>query len=687
MKKSTILAGLLLLSICYGNAQQKFNALAKPASSFTINKYYYVRDSAHLDFNSKKDYIDAHEGMLATWPGLRIADPGSNTPAWNMAAFKFLDSSDSKNAPFTVNPSLWRQAKLNYIPGIFKVVDGMYQARGFGLANSTFIQGNNGWIVIDPLESSVTAKAAFDSLRSVLTSKGISHSTKISAVIFTHSHIDHYGGILGIKGYFLPGTVIYGPAGFLDHAISENTIAGNVMGRRATYMYGSLLLSDTVRMVDAGLGKRIASSESGILANNISISRGILHPDSLNIDGIPALFWSTPGAEAPSEMMFYFPGFRAICASEEVTHTMHNVYSLRGAKVRDALAWSKFIDSTLDRFGDVAQVIFASHHWPVWGSGSIKNLLVAQRDLYRYIHDQSMRMANQGNTPLVIAQKIKLPESLDTVWANRGYYGTLSHNSKSVYNYYLGWFDGNPANLNPIPPQEAGVKYVEFMGGAVATLNKAYNSYLNGEYRWAAMVLNHLVFAMPDNLNARFLLADVYEQLGYQAESAPWRNFYLTGAQELRFKRETALLSKNNVYPETEVMNTMPLDQYLDFMAIHLVPDLKTNYNFKFKVKFNNPTADTSTMIINLENNAIHYKILKRVPASVQYDATIYLPQDTMNVIITRGPVAGKAAMDSAVNKGIATIQGDAGKWYRFISMLEEFKFWFNIVAPEETTR
>ncbi len=683
LKKSTILISLFALSLASTRAQQKFTRNPKPASSFTIANYYDVRDSSHLNFNSKKDYLDAHAGLLASWPGLRINDAGSGLPAWNMAAFGFLDAKDAQQAPFTVNPSLWRQARLNYIPGIFKIADSLYQARGFGLANSTFIQGKTGWILIDPLESSVTARAAFDSLLSVLTSKNIPHTNKISAVIFTHSHIDHYGGILGIRDYLLANAGIYAPAGFLDHAISENTIAGNVMGRRATYMYGSLLQADTVRMVDAGLGKRIASGKSGILANTVSINNGILHPARLTIDSIAVECWSTPGAEAPSEMMFYFPSFKAICASEEVTHTMHNVYSLRGAKVRDALAWSKFIDSTLDRYGNVARVIFASHHWPVTGSSDIKRLLVAQRDLYRYMHDQSMRMANQGNTPLVIAQKITLPESLDTVWANRGYYGTLSHNSKSVYNYYLGWFDGNPANLNPLPPQAAAAKYVEFTGGAAATLGKAFTSFSNGEYRWAAMVLNHLVFANPDYTEARLLLADTYEQLGYQAESAPWRNFYLTGAQELRFKNETTALAKNNVYPENEVMNTMPLDQYLDFMAIHLVPDLKTNYNFNFNIRFNNPGADTSTMIVSLENNAIHYKILKEVPAAVKYDATIYLPQDTMNVIITRGPVTGKKSMLDAVAKGVATIRGDADKWYRFIGMLEEFKFWFNIVAPQ----
>ncbi len=678
--KKIITAILALIALNSVWAQPVFTPLAKGASQYTINAYNYVKDSSHLNFNSKTDSIDAHMGLLASWPNLIIKEDGSKTAVWNMKSFAFLNSKDSKNSPYTVNPSLWREAKLNYIPGIFKVAEGMYQARGFGLANSTYIKGNTGWIVVDPLESGDNALAAFDSLKSVLKAQGQKPADSIAAIIYTHSHVDHYGGILGVTSMLEHGGIIYGPSGFLDHAISENTIAGNAMGRRATYMYGTLLPADSNRMVDAGLGVALSKGPSGIIPNTISLTGGIYNPDKRNIDGIEVHFWYTPGAEAPSEMMFYFPAKKALCASEEVTHTMHNVYSLRGAKVRDALAWSKFIDSTLTRYGETADVIFASHHWPVWGAGNISKLLTSQRDLYRYIHDQSMRMANQGSTPIEIAASIKLPESLDTIWANRGYYGTLSHNSKSVYNYYLGWFDGNPANLNPLTPQDAGAKYVEFMGGPKETINKAHASYKRGEYRWAAMVLNHLVFADPDNRDARYLLADVYEQLGYQSESAPWRNFYLTGAEELRVPNLHTRLP--NSYPSNEVMDVMPLEQYLDFMAIHLVPDMEHDKLYNFKVGFNNQAANKPWMIISLQNNAIHYKILKEVPADIKYDAEIILPQDTLNVIITHGPVQGATAMKNAVTNHTATITGNSAAWYDFISMMQEYNFWFNIVTP-----
>ncbi len=682
-----ILAGLLCLGSTHLTAQ-KFNRRSKAASKYTIEAYNNVRYNSNLDFNSTLDSQNAHKGILATWPDLKIPkynSPGSddNSMAWNMEAFGFLNSHSSKDAPYTVNPSLWREAKLNYIPGIFEVTDGIYQARGFDLANTTYIKGKTGWILVDPLGSPETSRAGFDSLISVLRAKGMNPFTKISAIIFTHSHIDHYGGILGVYDLLTNKSKVYAPSGFLEHAISENTIAGNAMGRRATYMYGALLLRDSVREVDAGLGKGITKGTAGIIDRYVSLSGSINKPQTLPIDNVDVEFWSTPGAEAPVEVMFYFPKYKAICASEEVTHTMHNVYSLRGAKVRDALVWSKFIDSTLSKYGDKADMIFASHHWPVWGKKDLGNLMVAQRDLYRYIHDQSMRLANQGATPVEIATDIKLPESLDTVWANRGYYGTLSHNSKSVYNYYLGWFDGNPANLNPLPPREAGLKYVEFMGGYHDALQKAYGSFRKGEYRWAAMVLNHIVFAYPDSMQARYLLADAYEQMGYQSESGPWRNFYLTGAQELRFKNVIdSVYGKNNVYPTNEVMNAMPLEQYLDFMAIHLVPDTTRSSNYNFSVHFSKP-YDKNWMLISLQNNTIHYKIMDAAPTDRNIDATITLPRDTMNVIITRGPKAGAAAMKAAVKNKTATISGrHPNDWHAFIGMLNEFKFWFDIVTP-----
>jgi alkyl sulfatase BDS1-like metallo-beta-lactamase superfamily hydrolase len=680
MKKMNPTWYMLLLFSIQANAQ--YNRIPKDASTYTIAANKKVRYESGLDFYSRTDSLDAWRGAIKVWPNLKIYS-GPKDTAWDMEKFAFLNTASSQNAPATINPSLWRQAKLNYIPGIFKVDSAIYQARGFDLSNVTFIQGRSGWIVIDPLVTRETAKAALDSLNSVL-----KVNRKVSAVIFTHSHIDHYGGILGVTDNFLPDASIYAPSGFLEHAVSENTIAGNVMGRRAAYMYGSLYPRGNKHMVDAGLGKGISTGISGIVAKNIPVAAGILSPQVINIDGLEVRFWSSPGAEAPVEMMFYFPLLKALCTSEEVTHTMHNVYSLRGAKVRDALGWSKFIDSTLTVYGGNAKVVFASHHWPVWGTDNIARLLATQRDLYRYMHDQTMRRANQGQTPLEIAEYIKLPTNIDTVWANRGYYGTLSHNAKSVFDYYLGgWFDGNPANLHPLPPSEAGAMYVSFMGGPSATLQKAKASYDKGQYRWAATVLNHLVFSdttgTANGDSARLLLADTYEQLGYQAESGPWRNFYLTGAQELRYLNPP--YEKNNKYPTNEVMDAMPLDQYLDFMAIHLVPERAGNKTLRFEVHFSDPDADTLRMNIVMQNSTINYKILPGNFSSIDppVDAVVRLPRHTMNTIINYGPATGAKAMDEAIAKEKASIIGKNPKaWYEFIAMMDEFQFWFKIVTP-----
>ncbi|HVI48073.1 MAG TPA: alkyl sulfatase dimerization domain-containing protein [Chitinophaga sp.] len=667
-----ILAGIMACSstIAQGNRSHK------PATVFTRNNNKMILQQ--LNFNTSQDSVNASNGLIRQWPDLLIGG-GSNVPAWNMATFKFLKDATPYNAPATVNPSLWREAQLNYLPGVFKVADSIYQVRGFDLSNMTLIKGNSGWIVIDPLSSNETAKAAFDSINNVLNIDAVKRH--ISVVIFTHSHVDHYGGIDGIKPYFIADTKIYAPDGFLEHAINENTIAGNVMGRRASYMYGYLLPKDTTTLVDAGLGKGIPAGANSILSNNVSINQSILQPAIDTLDGVVTKFWITPGAEAPVEMMFYFPGLKALCASEEVTHTMHNVYSLRGTKVRDALGWSKFIDSTLAIYGDTAQVMFASHHWPVWGKKNIRKLLLVQRDMYRYIHDQTLRWANQGYTPLEMADSIRMPKSLDTIFANRGYYGTLNHNIKSVYDYYLGgWFDGNPANLHPLTPREAGRHYVEFMGGRDSVMSKAQRSFNKGEYRWVATVLNHLVFSNPADSMARFLLADTYEQLGYQSESAPWRNFYLTGAQELRFPE--AIHKFPSILPSNEILNTMPLSQYFDFLAIHLVPDrIADGTTYLFRIILD---SVPQKIYLSLENKTINYQILPPNSATLpQLNATISLPRNVMDTIIQYGPTAGAQAMHTAVNNNQASITGpNPGYWYKFISFLDKFNFWFNIVTP-----
>lgn len=675
MRKTLMLMLAGILACCCTMAQGNRNP--KPATVFTINKNKAVLQQ--LNFNTPQDSIDANNGLIKQWPNLLIDGPNSSKPAWSTAAFSFLNGATPYNSPTMVNPSLWREAQLNYLPGVFKVTDSIYQVRGFDLSNMTLIKGNSGWIVIDPLSTNETAKAAFDSINNVLNVD--SSRRHVSVVIFSHSHLDHYGGIDGIKPYFTTSTKIYAPQDFLEHAISENTIAGNVMIRRGTYMYGALLPKDTSALVDAGLGKGIPAGTNSIMSNSVSINQGILQPAIDTLDGVITRFWITPGAEAPVEMMFYFPALKALCASEEITHTMHNVYSLRGTKVRDALGWSKFIDSTLTIYGDTAQVMFASHHWPVWGKQAIRKLLLKQRDMYRYIHDQTLRWANQGYTPLEMADSIRLPKSLDTVFANRGYYGTLNHNIKSVYDYYLGgWFDGNPANLHPLTPAEAGKHYVAFMGGRDSVMSKARQSFNKGEYRWVAMVLNHLVFSSPKDSMARFLLADTYEQLGYQSESGPWRNFYLTGAQELRFPE--AFHRFPDILPSDEILNTMPLSQYFDFLAIHLIPDnIPDTTTYLFRI-----ILDTlpQKIYLSLDNKTVNYKILPPNSTTLpQLNATISLPRNVMDTILQYGPTAGTQAMQTAVNNGTASITGpNPDYWYQFIAFLDKFNFWFNIVTP-----
>lgn len=679
---STKLKTLIAIIFFVAFSQQYSTAQVDPPRNPTdatknYNKNIYTQSG--LNFYDKSDSLASIRGKLAMWPTLQIKN-GKNE-IWDMAKFSFLNDYPTTAAPSSVNPSLWRQAKLNYTPGVFQVTDSIYQVRGFDLSNVTFVMGKTGWIVIDPLVTQGSARAALDSINSVVNPL----NKKVSAIIYTHSHIDHYGGIMGVIDAANSKNIpIYGPSGFLEHAVSENTIAGNVMGRRAAYMYGSLYPRGEKYMVDAGLGKGLSNDTSGILANTVNIDAPITSPFKIKIDGMWVYFWCTPDAEAPSEMMFYFPTQQSICASEEVCHTMHNVYSLRGAKVRDALKWSKYIDSTLMFYGASATSMFASHHWPVTGNDTVKALLTTQRDLYRYMHDQTMRLANQGLTANAIAQLVKLPKSLDTVWANRGYYGTLIHNTKSIFDFYLGgWFDGNPAHLNPLAPQDESKKYVEFMGGRDSTYSKALRSYDKGEYRWAATVLNHLVFSDSSDMKARLLLAATYDQLGYQSESGPWRNFYLTGAQELRFNN--LAYKKENVYPTREVMEQMPADQYFDFMAIHLVPErVNDKKKYSFSIKFNDTKKFPFMVYLYVENSTMNYRIIPNTnpTEAIHTDAIIVLPRHVMDSIIISGPIIGQRAMDRALSNGTAQISGDKYKWNEFIAFFEEFQFWFNIVLP-----
>jgi alkyl sulfatase BDS1-like metallo-beta-lactamase superfamily hydrolase len=417
--------------------------------------------AASLPLADRGDFEAAARGLIERDPDLVIrADDGR--VIWNMKAFDFVQG----EAPPSVNPSLWRQAQLNNHYGLFEVADGIYQVRGYDLSNMSLIRGRTGWIVVDPLTSRETATAALAMARKHL------GDDPIVAVILTHSHIDHFGGIRGVVSEedIASGKIrVIAPHGFVEEATSANVLAGVAMGRRSSFMYGFDLERGPRGHVDSGLGKSPARGEFGVLPPTDVIDRT---PQPMEIDGVRFVFQYAPESEAPAELTFYLPDHKAFCGAEVVSRNLHNLYTLRGAKVRDALKWSGYIGEAIDLFGD-AEVLFASHHWPTWGNENIIDYLKKQRDTYKYIHDQTLRLANAGYTSQEIAEQLELPESLRTSFPNRGYYGTVRHNSKAVYQWYFGWYDGNPAHLDPLPPAAAATKYVEFMGGAAEVLKKA----------------------------------------------------------------------------------------------------------------------------------------------------------------------------------------------------------------------
>ncbi|WP_144142236.1 alkyl/aryl-sulfatase [Paraburkholderia sp. BCC1884] len=658
---ATGLSGVVGEALAQTTSVRSTSAASKPATKATldINRQY----AEFLSFADTQDFADATRGLVATLPEPVIIKGKGDYPAWDLQQFAFITGGPENNAPPTVNPSLWRNAKLNMHHGLFQVVDGIWQVRGYDLSVMSIIRGNQGYIVVDPFVTEEVATTVWKQL--VIPQLG---DKPITHVIYTHSHVDHYGGVRGLinEDDVTSGKVkIVAPAGFTEAAVGENIIAGNAMGRRASYMYGSLLTRSPTGGVDGGLGKTTSVGTITLITPTVFVEKT---GQTMTLDGVDITVLMAPESEAPSEFMFYLPKFKAFCAAEDATHTLHNLYTLRGAKVRDALLWSKYLQAAIDMFGGDMQVLFASHYWPTWGNDRILPFLGAQRDMYRYLHDQTMRLANMGYTPREIGETIRLPDSLAKHWYCRSYYGTVYHDVVAQYNLRLGFFDGVPANLHQLPPVENGKRYVEFMGGAAAVLSKAQVYYDKGEYRWVAEVVNHVVFSNPQNTAAKQLLADAYEQLGYQSEAASWRNFYLTGAMELRdgIKKVPAPAPQS-----ADTIRAMPLDMFLDYLGIRLNADRAAGK----AVSFNLALTDTKeNYLLGVENSALHYSKGK---TSGNANATITMTRVDLNNIML-----GQTNMQKLVMSGGAKIDGDSQKLGEFVSWLDNFEFYFNIVTP-----
>ena len=597
---------------------------------------------------------DARRGFIAAPTG-QVKDSEGKV-IWDFDAFSFLQG----DAPATVNPSLWRQATLNNQIGLFKVTEGIWQLRGFDLANITLIQGKSGWIVIDALTAQETSAAAMAFARKHLGNQ------KVSAVIFTHSHVDHFGGALGVisaqeaKSRKIP---IVAPVGFMEEATSENILMGPAMGRRAMYMYGSRLPKNEKGLIDNGLGKAVAFGKIGILAPTITVQQ---EKQMLTLDGVRFVFHNASGTEAPSEFTFYLPDFKAYCGAELMGHTLHNLYTLRGAKVRDATKWASVLNDAL-RHVQNSEVVFNQHHWPVWGVANIQDFIAKQRDAYQFIHDQTVRHMNAGLNAAEISEIVQMPKALDEHLSVRGYYGTVRHNVKAVYQNYMGWFDAHPSNLDPLPALQASERYVSLMGGTDKVIQAAKDALAKGEHRWAAELLKHVVYVSPGNTDAKNMLAETFDHLGFASESSAWRNFYLTGALELREGAPEKGMSRDSLL---EMLNQTPIERFLEAMAASLNATKAEGKKLKINLVF----SDTKqTYVLRIDNSVMHHA--QKSPEK-DANATLTLTQPFFLKMVL-GQAGGKDLLLSDQTK----IDGSTLDLATFFSMLEKAPGNFSIVT------
>ena len=614
-----------------------------------------------LDFSDRREFANAERGWLDNAEG-RIIDGDDNRSAWDLQSYGNLN----RDAPDTVNPSLWRNTQLNAKAGLFEVCDGIYQVRGFDMANTTFIRTDHGWIVFDVLMCKENMKAAKELMENRF------GPLDIKAVLYSHSHVDHFGGVEGVitreqvadaklslKKQLASGkTLVLAPAGFLKHAISENVYAGIAMARRAQFQYGTVLDKGEKGALSVGIGMGQSTGTVSLIAPTYEIGEDV---PKLTIDGLEIEFQLTPGTEAPAEMNAYFPKYRALWMAENCTGTLHNLYTLRGAEVRDANDWAKYIIEADQRFCDKTDVVFQSHNWPHWGE-EIHEYLLNTAAIYKFIHDQTLHYMNQGYTSTEVAAMLTLPEKLEKVWYTRPYYGTLAHNAKAVYQKYLGWYDANPVNLNPLPPSDTAKKLVEYLGSTDAVLRKARKDFEKGDYQWVAQITKELVFADPSNQKARNLCADALEQLGYQAESGAWRNAYLMGAAELRKGNLSGLARTANGLGSA--MKEMTVDMLLDYISILTDANAAQNDD----VTLNLIVTDVNEKFYVTRKNGI----LLSYSGENRPDAQATVTCKRLQLLaLMQGQQAGQVQ-----------VSGDATALKRLLAYASKFEKTFNVIEP-----
>ena len=614
-----------------------------------------------LDFSDRREFANAERGWLDNAEG-RIIDGDDNRSAWDLQSYGDLN----RDAPDTVNPSLWRNTQLNAKAGLFEVCDGIYQVRGFDMANTTFIRTDHGWIVFDVLMCKENMKAAKELMENRF------GPLDIKAVLYSHSHVDHFGGVEGVitreqvadaklslKKQLASGkTLVLAPAGFLKHAISENVYAGIAMARRAQFQYGTVLDKGEKGALSVGIGMGQSTGTAALIAPTYEIGEDV---PKLTIDGLEIEFQLTPGTEAPAEMNAYFPKYRALWMAENCTGTLHNLYTLRGAEVRDANDWAKYIIEADQRFCNKTDVVFQSHNWPHWGE-EIHEYLLNTAAIYKFIHDQTLHYMNQGYTSTEVAAMLTLPEKLEKVWYTRPYYGTLAHNAKAVYQKYLGWYDANPVNLNPLPPSDTAKKLVEYLGSTDAVLRKARKDFEKGDYQWVAQITKELVFADPSNQKARNLCADALEQLGYQAESGAWRNAYLMGAAELRKGNLSGLARTANGLGSA--MKEMTVDMLLDYISILTDANAAQNDD----VTLNLIVTDVNEKFYVTRKNGI----LLSYSGENRPDAQATVTCKRLQLLaLMQGQQAGQVQ-----------VSGDATALKRLLAYASKFEKTFNVIEP-----